>query len=316
MSQRAEPALDVEVFKPRGTELLNREEQPRLADADRRRRSRLRPLRRAGHGALIRRRADALEDAAAYESQHGNGGSPELAGDLLIVNCDGFDEAFVVALDTRTGKTRWRTDRARAAFAGLLDAARHPRRRTRPGRQRRRVQRRRLRSAERQGDLARAAIADGLQQRATPGLWRRPGVHCDRLQPAVAAGRAARRQGRRDQDTRRLDAVARRAAHAVAAPGRATSSTSCPTTASRPASRRAPARSAGSSVSATAFSASPVYADGRIYFLDEDGRTSVLKPGRAARGASPPTRSTAARWRRWRSRRNRSSSAPRRTCTA
>jgi outer membrane protein assembly factor BamB len=46
-----------------------------------------------------------------YESQHGNGGSPELAGDLLILNCDGFDQAFVVALDKRTGKTRWRADR-------------------------------------------------------------------------------------------------------------------------------------------------------------------------------------------------------------
>ena len=44
-----------------------------------------------------------------YDSQHGNGGSPVLYGDLLIVNCDGFDQAFVVALDKRTGKTRWRT---------------------------------------------------------------------------------------------------------------------------------------------------------------------------------------------------------------
>lgn len=46
-----------------------------------------------------------------YESQHGNGGSPILYGDLLIFSCDGFDEAFVVALDKRTGKTRWRTNR-------------------------------------------------------------------------------------------------------------------------------------------------------------------------------------------------------------
>lgn len=46
-----------------------------------------------------------------YESQHGNGGSPVLFGDLLIVSCDGSDEAFVVALDTRTGKVRWRTRR-------------------------------------------------------------------------------------------------------------------------------------------------------------------------------------------------------------
>src|SRR6476620_7936497 len=46
-----------------------------------------------------------------YESQHGNGGSPVLYGDVLIFNCDGFDAAFVIALDKRTGKTRWRTAR-------------------------------------------------------------------------------------------------------------------------------------------------------------------------------------------------------------
>jgi outer membrane protein assembly factor BamB len=47
----------------------------------------------------------------AYQSQHGNGGSPALYHDLLIVNCDGGDEAFVVALDTATGRVRWRTPR-------------------------------------------------------------------------------------------------------------------------------------------------------------------------------------------------------------
>ena len=36
-----------------------------------------------------------------YESQHGNGGSPTLYRDLLIVNCDGNGgDAYVVALDT------------------------------------------------------------------------------------------------------------------------------------------------------------------------------------------------------------------------
>jgi outer membrane protein assembly factor BamB len=44
-----------------------------------------------------------------YESQHGSGGSPILHGDLLIVSCDGADSAFVIALDRHTGKTRWRT---------------------------------------------------------------------------------------------------------------------------------------------------------------------------------------------------------------
>jgi outer membrane protein assembly factor BamB len=48
-----------------------------------------------------------------YESEHGNGGSPILHGDLLIFSCDGFDQAFVVALDKQTGKVRWRTSRRR-----------------------------------------------------------------------------------------------------------------------------------------------------------------------------------------------------------
>ncbi len=51
-----------------------------------------------------------------YESQHGNGGSPTLYRDLLIVNCDGNGgEAYVIALETATGKTRWKTTRRRPA---------------------------------------------------------------------------------------------------------------------------------------------------------------------------------------------------------
>jgi outer membrane protein assembly factor BamB len=52
-----------------------------------------------------------------YESQHGNGGSPALYGDLLIVNIDGDSpEAYVTALDIKTGKARWKT-RRRDPFA-------------------------------------------------------------------------------------------------------------------------------------------------------------------------------------------------------
>ena len=51
-----------------------------------------------------------------YESQHGNGGSPVLYRDLLIVSCDGNGgDAYVVALDTATGKIRWKTNRRRPA---------------------------------------------------------------------------------------------------------------------------------------------------------------------------------------------------------
>ena len=47
----------------------------------------------------------------SYDSQHGNGGSPVLYHDLLIVSCDGSDSAFVVAIDKETGKIRWKTSR-------------------------------------------------------------------------------------------------------------------------------------------------------------------------------------------------------------
>lgn len=46
-----------------------------------------------------------------YESQHGGGGSAVLHGDLLIFSCDGSDQAYVVAVDKRTGKVRWKTSR-------------------------------------------------------------------------------------------------------------------------------------------------------------------------------------------------------------
>ena len=47
-----------------------------------------------------------------YESQHGAGGSPALYRDLLIINCDGNGgDAYVAALDVKTGKTRWKTSR-------------------------------------------------------------------------------------------------------------------------------------------------------------------------------------------------------------
>jgi outer membrane protein assembly factor BamB len=50
-----------------------------------------------------------------HDPEHGNGGSPVLHGDLLIVNCDGIDEAYIVALDKKTGETRWKSPRRKPA---------------------------------------------------------------------------------------------------------------------------------------------------------------------------------------------------------
>lgn len=46
-----------------------------------------------------------------YGPVHGPGGSPALAGELLVFSCDGGDVQFVIALDKKTGAQKWRTSR-------------------------------------------------------------------------------------------------------------------------------------------------------------------------------------------------------------
>lgn len=47
-------------------------------------------------------------------TQHGAGTSPILAGDLVLLNCDQDVSSYLLALDKRTGKRRWRVDRPHA----------------------------------------------------------------------------------------------------------------------------------------------------------------------------------------------------------
>ncbi|HTI50715.1 MAG TPA: PQQ-binding-like beta-propeller repeat protein [Planctomycetaceae bacterium] len=54
-----------------------------------------------------------------YDPRHGNGGSPELVDDTLVVSCDGLDVQFVVALDRATGKIRWKTPRNTTSDKGF-----------------------------------------------------------------------------------------------------------------------------------------------------------------------------------------------------
>tara|TARA_R110001592_G_scaffold362745_2_gene678001 strand:- start:10911 stop:12140 length:1230 start_codon:yes stop_codon:yes gene_type:complete len=46
-----------------------------------------------------------------YEMQHGNGGSPIIVDDKLVIICDGKGANFIVALDRNTGKIAWKVDR-------------------------------------------------------------------------------------------------------------------------------------------------------------------------------------------------------------
>ena len=97
-------------------------------------------------------------------------------------------------------------------------------------------------------------------------------------QPALHRG-PRRRRGRRDEDARRLDAAARRAAtpspllvgdelYVVSDTGIA------PVVDATTGAIHWQQRLGGN------FSASPVFADGRIYFLGEDGVATVIAPGR------------------------------------
>jgi outer membrane protein assembly factor BamB len=46
-----------------------------------------------------------------YNAVHGSGGSPILADDAMVFNCDGLEHPFVVALNRTSGKVLWKTER-------------------------------------------------------------------------------------------------------------------------------------------------------------------------------------------------------------
>jgi len=52
-----------------------------------------------------------------YYHRHGASGSPATTKDLLLINCDGYDLQYVVALDKNTGKIRWKSYRGDSAHA-------------------------------------------------------------------------------------------------------------------------------------------------------------------------------------------------------
>ena len=54
-----------------------------------------------------------------YEPTHGSGGSPALAGDTLVICCDGSDVQYVVGLDAASGDVRWKKDRETTPMKGF-----------------------------------------------------------------------------------------------------------------------------------------------------------------------------------------------------
>jgi outer membrane protein assembly factor BamB len=67
-----------------------------------------------GTAAIDTRTFETIWQRRDFECNHfrGAGSSPIIFGDLLIMHFDGSDHQFVVALDKHTGKTVWRTERS------------------------------------------------------------------------------------------------------------------------------------------------------------------------------------------------------------
>jgi outer membrane protein assembly factor BamB len=273
-------ALDVEVFRFRGTELQNAKNSHAsptpIVDGDRV----YVHFGARGTAAVSTSGTILWKARLEYESQHGNGGSPELAGDLLIVNCDGFDQAYVAALDTATGKVRWRRDRRAPhsqAYATPLA----------------------MRVGDRDLVVSPGAFAaSALELQSGKEIWRVS--YADGFsnvpRPVYGAGLvfiatgfnqpsllAVRPDGTGDVTRSHVAWKLSRGAPLTPSPilvgdnlYLVTDNGIASSVDARTGEVRWQARLGNS------FSASPVYADGRLYFLDEDGRTTVIEPGTKA----------------------------------
>ncbi len=201
-------------------------------------------------------------------------------GDLLIFNCDGnYDEAFVVALDTRTGKERWRTNRRSPADQAYTTPLV-------------------IRVGERDQlisvgayrayaydpttgrEIWRVSYDEGFSNVPRPVFGHGLVFIATGFQSADADRRARRRTGRRDALARRVDAHPRRAVHAVADSRRRRAVRDQRHRHPDDGRRDGPARIHYQQRLGGNYSASPVFADGRIYFQSEEGVTTVIAPGR------------------------------------
>ena len=222
-----------------------------------------------------------------YESQHGAGSSPILHGDLLIINCDGGSEAFVVALDKRTGKTRWKTSRRQPwdqAYTTPLVI--------RVGDRDQIVSVGAFRAAAYEPasgkEIWRVSYGDGFSNVPRPvyghGLVY---IATGFFQPAIMA---VRPDGSGDVSKTHVSWTNRRAAPLTPSPLLVGDELYLVTDAgivscldARTGDILWQQRLNGT------FSASPVFADGRIYFLAEDGVATVLAPGRQYRRLATST---------------------------
>jgi outer membrane protein assembly factor BamB len=209
-----------------------------------------------------------------YAHRHGPAGSPVLYQDLLLMSCDGTDQQFVVALDTNTGKERWRRSRdGRMAYSTplVIDVNGEPQLMSTGGN-------RAIAYDPESGEeiwwvrydgyslVPRPVVGNGLVFLCTG--FDRPWLY------------AVRPDGQGDVTDTHVAWKLQRGAPLTPSPlliGQElyiindTGVASCLDSATGKAHWQE--RLGGG------YSASPLYADGRIYFLDEEGLTTVVAPG-------------------------------------
>jgi len=270
--------VDVEVFRARSADPLNAKNSlaspTPIADGDRL----YVHFGSDGTAALTSSGEIVWKTRLRYESQHGNGGSPVLFRDLLIFSADGSDEAFVVALDKQTGKVRWKTprrqpwdqaystpllirvgDRDQLVSVGAYRAAAY--------------------DPSSGKEIWRVSYADGFSNVPRPvyghGLVY---IATGFQQPTLLA---VRPDGSGDVTKTHVAWTLKRGAPLTPSPlavgnelyivndGGIAQCLDAATGTTHWVQRLGPA-----------YSASPVFADGRIYFLSEDGTSTVIAPGR------------------------------------
>jgi outer membrane protein assembly factor BamB len=208
--------------------------------------------------------------------QHGPGGSPVIYDDLLIMSCDGQDAQFVVALDKLTGKVRWKKSRAGAQAYTTPLVVRLPAgdQVISPGAFRA------VAYEPRTGkELWQVTYGDGFSNVPRPVFGHGLAFICTGfMQPSLLAVRV---DGRGDVTKSHVAWTLRRGVSLTPSPlliGDELYLVSDNGIASCVDAKTGQAhwqvRLGGN------HSASPVYADGRIYFLSEEGESVVIAPGK------------------------------------
>ena len=213
----------------------------------------------------------------AYDNgQHGPGGSPVLYEDLLILSCDGRDIQYVAALDKNTGGTRWKMKRRgqQAYTTPLVVRLPGGDQVISPGAFRA------ISYEPRTGkEIWQVRYGDGFSNVPRPVYGNGLVYICTGFQePSVIAVRV---DGRGDVTGTHIAWTLKRGAPLTPSPLLVgdelylVNDNGIATCVDAKTGKQYWQERLGG-----AHSASPVYADGRIYFLSEDGESVVIAPGR------------------------------------